>query len=348
MNKKTINIFLTITTLILIVNILYAGDASRVGTAGATQLQVPIGGRNIGFAGADIVYTQPLDAVYWNPAGLGDLDMRASGLFSMQNLIADIKVSYFAVGVKMGTKGVLGVSVKTFDFGEILVTTEKNMDGTGATYSPNFSTVSLTYGRKFTDRINFGISGKIVSESIPRASASVTAFDAGLQYKDLLRIKGLGFGIAMKNISIRNLKYEGAGLLKKARQESESYTQYLNIPTMEAHLPASVDIGLSYLMKMGTSSLLVSGVFQQNNFQNDELRYGAEISLFDMLSIRCGYDMILYDPDNPDIGKSIYEGISYGGSLTYSIQGVNFSIDYAYRSTKYFNGNSSFCITIEL
>ncbi|MBO8152001.1 MAG: PorV/PorQ family protein [Candidatus Marinimicrobia bacterium] len=348
MNKKMMNIFLIVTMLILIANILYAGDASRVGTAGATQLQIPIGGRNIGLAGADIVYTRPLDALYWNPAGLGDLTNRASGLFSIQNLIADIKVSYFAVGVRLGTKGVLGVSVKTFDFGDILITTEKNMDGTGATYSPNFLTIGLTYGRKFTDRINFGISGKIVSESIPRASASLFAFDAGLQYRDLLRVKGLGLGVSMKNISISNLKYEGTGLLKKAKQQDETYPQYLNIPTMESHLPASVDIGLSYLKRIGSSSLLISGVFQQNNFQNDELRYGIEFNFLGMLSIRCGYDQILYDPDNPNIGKSVYEGISYGGSLKYDIRGVNFSIDYAYRFARYFNGNSSFCITIEL
>ncbi len=340
MNK--ILLFSVVLALLSMSVVVYAGDATRVGTAGGTQLQIPVGGRNIGMAGADLVFTKSLDAVYWNPAGLGDLPLRGAGLFSMENYIADINISYLALGFNISKFGALGVSVKSFDFGDIPITTVEQMDGTGSNYSPTYNVFGLTFARHFTDRINFGVTGKIVYENIPRASASAYAFDLGIQYKDLLSIKGLGIGITMKNIGT-NMEYKGTALMSDSRQSGETYDQFLYRPVSSDQLPSSLELGLGYKAALGFGNVLASGTFQHNNFENDQLRFGGEVKMFDLALVRVGYIATLEDPDNKGIGKNAY-GLSLGGGIVYNIGGIGLVFDYAYRPAGDFGNNNIFAL----
>jgi hypothetical protein len=276
---------------------------------------------------------------------LGDLPLRGAGLFSMENYIADINISYLALGFNIGKVGALGVSVKSFDFGDIPITTVEQMDGTGSNYSPTYNVFGLTFGRHFTDRINFGVTGKVIYESIPRANATSYAFDLGIQYKNLLAIKGLGIGITMRNIGT-NLEYKGTALMGKARQSGETYDQFLYRPVSSDQLPASLELGLGYNAALGLGNVLVSGVFQHNNFENDQLKFGGEIGMFDLLLIRAGYIATLEDPDNKGIGKNTY-GLSLGGGIMYNIGGIGLVFDYAYRPAGDFGGNNIFALEFE-
>ncbi len=78
---RNTHVFIFITFLLLVVLLgvpaLYAGDASRIGTAAGTQVLIPVGGRDLGMGGSDLATTSGLDAIYWNPAGL--IERRASG-----------------------------------------------------------------------------------------------------------------------------------------------------------------------------------------------------------------------------------------------------------------------------
>ena len=79
----------------------------------------------------------------------------AAGQFSTMTIFNDVSVNYLGLGVKSEELGAFGVSIKSFDFGDIPYTTNQDMDGSsGRTFSPTFVTVGLTYSNLLTDVIH--------------------------------------------------------------------------------------------------------------------------------------------------------------------------------------------------
>ena len=74
--------------------------------------------------------------------------------------------------------------------GDIPVTTIDNPEGTGATFSPTFVVLGVTYSNALTDRIRVGFTANLVSEEIQRPSASGVSFDAGVQYDGIGGVEG--------------------------------------------------------------------------------------------------------------------------------------------------------------
>ena len=76
----------------------------------------------------------------------------ATGVLSTMELFGDVRVNYLGLGFQAGKVGVLGVTVKSLDFGDIPETTVFDPDGaSGRKFSPTFVTTGLTYARSLTD-----------------------------------------------------------------------------------------------------------------------------------------------------------------------------------------------------
>ena len=327
----------------LIVGVAYAGDIDRAGTTGGVQVQIPVGGRTLGMNGSDIAYTSGVDAIFWNPAGLSDFEGRVDGLFSSAKNIADISNNFFGLAFNMGKTGVLGVSMKTLSFGEIPITTVYDMDGIGgATYSPTFGVIGISYARKLTDRINVGLTGKFIYESIPGMSATALAFDFGLQYKDLMDVKGLSMGLAIRNMGA-NMQYTGTGVLTNATEEDESYDDYFYRPTSSDQLPASMEMGLSY---KPMDMLMLSAVYQSSNSENDYLRVGTELNFSDVGFVRAGYALQLKTA-GAELGDSVY-GLTLGAGVKFKVGTTNIRVDYVFRPAQYFGTENLICLGIGL
>ncbi len=335
MNNKKFRIKNFTVLLVASCTILFAGDPDRVGTGAGTQTLVPVGARDIAMGGADLATTAGLGALHWNPAGLAAMPDRAAGLFSTMTIFNDIGVNNFAAGLNFG-KGTLGLSVKSFDFGDILVTTMEDSDGeSGATFSPTFATIGLTYGRRLTDRVNVGFTGKVVYESIARANASAFAFDFGVQYKDFAGLTGLHLGVVARNIAT-NMTYTGAALLAQSRDKDATYDDFRSREAASDQLASDVEFGISY--KYG-GNLTFSGVFQNNNFGYDELKFGGEFVFNDMIFLRGGYIQTM----EAEVEEVLY-GMSFGAGLHYKVAGADLTIDYAHRLSQYFDGNNVFSL----
>ena len=328
---------------ILLVSLpLYAGDEDRVGTAAGVQVLVPVGARDMAMNGSDIVFTKGVDAIYWNPAGLSNMSNAASGTFSTVTIFNDIKMNYLALGAGIGAYGHLGFSIKSFDFGDIPVTTVEDMDGdAGQIYSPTFTTIGLTYANKLTSSIQVGLTAKLIYESIPRASASAVAFDIGIQYQNLAGIEGISFGVVAKNIG-SSMQYNGTAFQTKASEVGSSKQEFVNRSATEDQLPASMEIGLSYKYAvMEDNDLIVSGVFQTNNIENDYLKMGMEYSYNNFVALRAGYLFMT----NTDAEDQLYT-FTVGGGLQYEVGGTMLGLDYAYRDSQYFDANSMFTLKV--
>jgi len=346
MKQKAIFAALLLCTAVMLLAVPALAQHQRVGAIAAPELLIPVGARDMALGGSSISTTRGVEAMYWNPAGLGHMNGGAEAMFSSMSHIADINVVYGAVGGKFGSFGNIGFTVKSLSFGDIAYTTEDDPENiSGRFYSPTFVTVSAAYARPLTDAITIGFGVKLISEKIDRVSSSGFAFDFGVQYDGLVGVKGLNLGLAVKNIGPQ-MQFDGPGLNRQAQTTSGSRpSEYMLLQAAQFELPALVEIGLSYDYTLTENFIAsVSGSFVNNNLYFDSYNGGIELSYtFDDLKLygRGGYSSVPQNQDN-----EIY-GATMGFGIGYNLGGVNLVLDYGYRTVKYFDANQAVSLKFE-
>lgn len=325
----------------------FAGDASRKGTTGAEELLIPVGARSIATGGAFLSNITGLEALYYNPAGLSQ-GKGTEAMFSFTTYLADIKVSYFAIGSNLGDFGSLALSVKTLNFGDIPVTTVDVPDGTGATYSPGYITAGVTYAKVITDRVCVGINAKVINETIADVSATGFAVDFGVQYRFP---SNLSIGAAVKNIGT-NMSFSGNSLQYSNNLTGGnlgSPTANYNVPAEEFQLPSYFELSTAYDYNLSEENkLMVGATFRNNNVTDDEIRLGLEYGFRNMFFVRGGYCTSVQSSSGPV--SNINDGFTFGAGVNYSFaDGMNFILDYSYQQVKEFpNPNHTFTIKLSM
>jgi len=340
--KNIKKIFIIVFTLLLSVINIYAGGGTRTGTGGAAELLIPVGARGISMGLSNVSSSSGLEALYWNPAGIAKLGNSASATFSHMNYIADIGVEYGAVAANFQNFGVLALSLKSLSIGDIPVTTTTDPDGTGKTFSPQMLTAGISFSRQLTDQVAIGLTTNFVTETLGDVSATSVAFNVGLVYDNLAAVKGLSFGIVLNNFGPK-MSYDGSGLYQLADASNlQRSPQYYKITSAAFELPTNFELGFSYKPIVNEmNSLLVSGLFQNNNFSGDEYKIGAEYGYNNTFFIRAGYDM----SPKSQTDEYIY-GLTAGAGINYDFEGIGVKIDYAFRDVKYFQANHVFQISL--
>lgn len=335
--KKLLLMFTTL----LVATSLYAGDVARKGTTGAEQLLIPVGARGIATGGSFLANYHGLESIYYNPAGL-DVVPRTEAMFSYINYLADINISYFAVGTTLGDFGSIGFDLKSLDFGDIPITTVEFPDGTGSSYSPTFLTLGLTYSKVLTDRISVGANFKLITERIENSSATGFAIDAGVQYRFS---ESLMIGAAVKNIGT-NMEYSGQDLTSRTQipgtipgATSGSY----QIVTESFQIPSFFQASLTYALNFNEqNNLLLAGGYTANNSLEDIANFGLEYGFMQTFFIRGGYNFLVENTED-----YIY-GFTFGAGIDYKVGGdLGFGFDYAFREVKDFP-SSNHVFTIKL
>lgn len=332
----------------------FAGSSRRSGTAGAQELLIPVGSRGTALNGANQALITGTEAIYWNPAGIAKSPYNSGFMFSRLNYIGDIDVSYFAAMAKFQGLGAIAFSLKSLDYGDILLTTEENTDGTGETFSPTYIVAGFSFSRVMTDKIAFGITAKLISESILRVSSRGIAMDVGVQYNS--GPGGYRLGVALKNLG-PNMKFDGPDLEEKFQPQGTPPTSTIEprrIVLQSFELPSTLELGIGYEFLLGEqNSIELSGDFVNNNFSLDEFKIGAEYSVNDIIFLRGGMN-IGYNSD-PEEGSSSFTsssedflwGPSFGAGLQYDVTpDMKLSFDYAFQSAKFFDDNQWITMTV--
>lgn len=334
---------LLITLLIMCSVLVYPGDPARKGTTGADQLLIPVGAKSIASGGAFLSEIKGLESIYYNPAGLS-LKPGIEAMFSYMDYLADINISYFAVGTSLGDLGSVALSVKTFDFGNIPVTTFENPDGTGATYSPSYLTAGLTYSKVVTDRVAVGVNAKVVSEDIMGVSATGFAMDFGVQYRFP---NNLSIGATVKNVG-SNMRYAGTNLQVKTGipgTQVGSNSGSFEAVTEEFQIPSYFELSTAYNYNINEqNNILVGTSFRNNNVAEDEMRFGLEYGFNNLFFVRGGYNMLLANNETNNYGFTVGAGLNYAFA-----DGMGISFDYAFREVKDFpTSNHIFTVKLAL
>jgi len=344
---------LVIISLLISTSITFAGNPDRVGQAGATELLINPWARSSGWNGANTSFISGVEAMRFNPAGIMNVPT-SEFIFSRAIWLSgtDIFINSFGFVTSVGAAetGSLGISIMSFDFGDIDITTVNQPEGGIGTYSPSFTNIGVTYAHKFSDRIRAGATIRVISETIPDAKAMGVAFDAGLQYvtdlsgdEDKQRTK---FGISLRNVGTP-MRFNGDGLSRRGSFEGEDPTLTVSTPSAAFELPTMINIGVSqdfYLEATEKHKITAAATFTSNSFSNDQYVLGLQYSWRNILMLRGG--MIFEDGIlNAESRVNVYTGPSTGFSVNLPFgteKDKTFAVDYSYRFTEYFAGTHTF------
>lgn len=323
---------------IIVVSSLVLGQNSRMGSASSTQLLVVPSAKHLSGGGAAATATG-MDATFWNPAGLAMSENSVDAIFSNRQYFADIDNSFFGIATDLGDYK-MGVSVRTFNVGDIDETTVFYPDGTGQVFTPNFSILGATLARKLSDNTSVGLNANLIREGFGRVAATGLAYDLGVQYRGFLGREGLDVGFAMKNFG-SPMKYDGEGLgVMASPVDGDRPVEYYKIDAAAFDLPFVFDMGVSY----NIAGADIGVTYTSNYYSTDELKLSVGYTLEGLGSVGVGMQSSSASQeidDTDDWYTNPADGVSFGASLDMSrFVGMNMSVDYSMLPMGDFGTNS--------
>jgi hypothetical protein len=319
----------------------WAGNPQRTGAAGAAELLINPFARTSGWASSNVAGASGVESMFMNVAGLSRVNKTELVFSNTQWLVSSgISINNFGFGQRVGSAGVLGINITSFDYGEWEITTENQPEGNGATISPSSLIIGLSYAQKFTENIYGGVNIKMYSSSTTNISTVGVCFDAGIQYITGDRDQWK-FGVTLKNVG-PGLTYRGDGMtvVLPVPTFGTTYSQVFENRTAQFELPTQLGLGLGYDFKLGEMSrLTVAGTFLSNSFEKDLYNLGVEYGFKTFFMVRAGYSLVDNRFDNTR--TTALTGFTGGFSFDIPLgkqSKSSFGIDYSYRSTNPFAG----------
>lgn len=334
----------------MIPQILRAGNPDRQGEAGAYELLMNPWARSAGLHTMTTAMVKGVEAMRINVAGMSRInktEVNMSHALYLQG--TDIRLNAFGLAQRVGANGAFGFSVMSVDFGDIRETTVNQPEGTGTTFSPRFFNIGVGYSHTFSNRISVGATFRVVSEGIADVSAMAFAVDAGVQYVTGEQ-ENFKFGIALRNVGSR-MTFRGEGLAVQAPSPNgSSYELTYSQRAASFELPSLLHIGLAYDFLLSHHRLTVLGNFTANSFSQDQLGGGLEYALKEVFMLRAGYKYEFGSQN--EVEAPIYTGLSAGASVSIPLskekKDTRLEIDYAYRTTKVWNGTHNIGVRIAI
>ena len=340
----------------------FAGNPDRIGQAGATQLNINGFGRSSGWGWAAVSSAAGLESIYNNIGGLA-YTPRTEIIFSRTAWLvgSDININTFGFAQELGGSGVLGVSIMSFDIGDIPITTIEQPDGGLGTYSPQFTNISVAYSKRFTESISGGIGLKVFSESITNAKAQGVGIDAGIQYittlkKDQdLKTNDVKFGVSLKNIG-PDSRYSGDGLSIKLQDPLTNVDYTVNQRAAKFNLPTLMNISASYDLRLDKNDvtyfnrLTPAVTFTNNAFASNQITVGLEYGYKEMFQIRGGYAYekgILDYETRTNAFTGAMAGFTFEVPVSKDSE-TTFALDYSFRHSNPFGGSHTFGVRLNL
>ncbi len=308
-----------IISLIFIVTQFSFAQNPNLGTSGAQFLQIPVGARAEGMAGAIIGLSDDASSVFWNPAGIVKVN-NFQVFFSNIDLFNLFDLNAASVVYNAGDAGSFAASMIIFNTGKMEITTETEPNGTGRFFDAGDLALGVSYARYLTDRFNVGITVKYVYQRIWNETSSGFAFDIGTQYQ--LDFQNLTIAMSMTNFG-GDLKYDGPDLDFTYRKDEDFPVSRLTpsrLTTDEYPLPLNFQVGIGFdVFELDFVKMKGAIDVTHPNDNKERAHFGTEFSFFDRLYLRGGYKLN-YDDQTFAFGAGV--NLLWSGNAIY--------FDYAY------------------
>ena len=304
------------------------GNTKRAQT-GMKFLSASLSPRVAGMGGTGTTLQLQSMALFYNPAGMAQMENFGHAAVGTMQWIADINYNNASVSIRPadGTYGVFGVTFMQVDYGQLEGTRRADNDqgyvSTG-TFSPGSWALGVGYAYPVTDRISVGAKIKYAKQNLGASVMSADgttksnelgtgAYDFGIQYDTDYR----GIEVAM---SVRNFS-------PKVQYEQQPF----ELP-MELSVGVSADIldatgWLADPNNRHSFNLMVQGVTPRDF--SERMHFGGEYTFMDIFSLRTGYTV-------PNTNTE--EGVNFGVGLQTDVAGVELGADYSYTTHDVFDG----------
>lgn len=292
----------------------WAGNDTKRGQAGASELLINPWARSSGWGGANAGNIRGVESMMLNVGGLAYVRRTdLIGSYSRWMSGSGIGINTIGLGQRVSATGVMGVTFMSINLGDAIETTYEQPEGTGRTFSPSLFNLGLAYSQKFSDRITAGLTLRTIYQSIANASALGVSFDLGIQYQtgEDDRFK---FGVALRNVGPK-MVYGGEGLSFRGNRDAIGLT--VSNRTAPFELPALLNIGASYdAIKTDQVRLTPAFTFTSNSYTKDQLQPGIEAGfLRDMFQVRAGYTVYQDFIKSESVATDVNRGFSAGATF---------------------------------
>jgi len=343
-------------------------DNTAYGTTAAEFLLLPPTARGAALGGSFAALATDLSSVYYNPAGLSQMD-RPGVMASTMNYVADTKYAFAAIGVPFGGGAhAIGISVSNFGFSNQPVYTVEDPEGTsGQVYSVSETAIALTLSQQFSDRFSAGISGKFISDQLGNVSGNAFALDFGTSFHATIGGRPIRASFVIQNLGT-TLSHNGialdANVLRTGSDTLPQEPASASLKTKDWSLPIMFRVALAYdLFQTSAGRFSLMGEFTQPNNSNPGFNFGGEyaVGLGNSGFSLAGRAGMTYWPDENvsadstnATGAGFGSGLSNqqirwsaGGGLHYGRSGsFGFGVDYAYRSMGLLGGVNMFTFQV--
>jgi long-subunit fatty acid transport protein len=322
MNFKYISVLILL--LLMIVSMPVQAKMDKLGQTGFKFLDVGLSARAQAMAGTYTMLGNDVNAIFYNPAGLSQMESNFQFAVHRVSWIADITYNAVAVAYNMNKIGVLGVHFVAVDYGQIHGTVvADNLQGFESTGDIDVGSwyAGLSYSRQISDKFHIGGSVKYAYENLGETNVALlgepdkmekndmgdVAFDFGTIYYP--GIKSLRLGINIRNFS-RELKYQQIGF----------------------QMPLTFKIGFALdvmdfmggMQEIHTLNITFDAIHPRDF--SERINIGAEYWLKNIIALRAGYRF------NHDIEK-----LSAGVGFNQKMGNIGISLDYSYSNLEFFD-----------
>ncbi len=167
-------------------------------------LNIGVDAAAFGMGNAVSATTNDVNSIYWNPAGLVEINDYQGALMHAEYFQGIAKYDYAAFAKPIDSHSAFAIAVIRFGVDDILNTTNLIVDGTidfnrVSLFSAADWAVNVAYARKLKNKhFNFGVNAKVVRRKIGDFASSIGfGFDAGLQYKK----NSWQFGLMLRDVT---------------------------------------------------------------------------------------------------------------------------------------------------
>ena len=342
MIKKTYYIIRTLAVCTCLVFIGYSNSIaqSKIGTTAGQFLGISIGARALGMAGTSVASLSDVSSIYYNPGAFSQ-EHKTQVLVSTTDWLVGSKFRWLGAMIDVDGSNAFGLSITQLAYGEDIVTTEDNPEGTGERWSAQDFAIALSYSRNLTDRFSIGGSAKYISQSIWNESASTFAFDVGLLFVTGFHDMRLGMSIA--NFG-GDMKMDGRDLRKvidiDASNAGSNKLNLANLVTDPWPIPLTFRVGLAMdIVKNQTTTITLECDALRPSDNVEVVNVGAEVTFMNLLSLRGGYKSLFQ--------KDSEEGLTLGAGVKYDQLGnMGVEVNYAYQQFGKFGNLNTFSLGI--
>jgi len=320
MKKNMYKIIVSLIFGFMLSSFVFAQDNQKLAQTGFQFLSVVSDAKAASMAEAMTSLQIGSSALFFNPAGMTEMESFVDLSASINMWIADIRHNTFSVSVKPfdGDYGVIGLSAQFVDYGDFYGTVVDKSVALGyrdiGVFSLSAYALGLGYAKRLNDQFSVGGQIRYVKQDLGESTIAVInagvdttsrktqntlnpfVFDFGTQFKP--GIHSFVFGMSVRNFS-QEVKYAEEGIQAPL---VFSLGISMNILDMFDQLPID-------------QSLFVSVDASHFRDHAEQVKLGVDYNLLDMLSLRAGY-----------ISNNDESGITYG----FGVSKFGFAFDYAY------------------